>query len=104
MNCFLISRTSLLVECHLRLRGILERAAVRDLVHDRNQHAHLVSLAALHGWAVRSAMGSAIGRSHFEHGTCGAAVQLSAAPFDPRAHRGSRQGLGLVQTKSTWRA
>jgi hypothetical protein len=45
-------------------------------------------------------MGAAIGRRHFEHSPCGGAVQLSTAPFDPRAHRGSGQGLGLGQAKS----
>src|ERR1700732_3675385 len=45
-------------------------------------------------------MGAAIGRGHFEHSPCCGAVQLSAATFDPRAHSGSGQGLGLVKTKS----
>ena len=58
-----------------------------------DQHAHLVGRAALHGRAVRGAMGAALGRRHPEHGPGGGAVQLSAAPSDPRAHRGSGQGL-----------
>ncbi len=62
----------------------------------RDQHAHAVRRAALHGWAVRGAMGTAIGRRYPEHSPGGSAVQLSAAPFDPRPHRGSGQGLGLV--------
>jgi hypothetical protein len=41
-------------------------------------------------------MGAAVGRRYPEHSPGGGAVQLSAAPFDPRAHRGGGQGLSLA--------
>jgi multiple sugar transport system permease protein len=45
-------RDALLLIFLARFRRILERAAVRDLLHDGDQHAHAVSRAALHGGAV----------------------------------------------------
>ena len=60
---------------------------------------------ALHGRAVRGAMGAAVGRRHPEHGAGGGAVQLPAAPSDPRADRGRGQGLGqpkLTRSNLGW--
>jgi hypothetical protein len=44
-------------------------------------------------------MGTAVGRRHLEHGPRGRAVQLPAAPFDPRAYGGCGQGVGVVRSK-----
>jgi len=85
-----------------RLRRVLERAAVsRSSFTTETKHAHFVR-PGCSTWLGSTRCNGVRYRPAFILSTVPVAVvvQLSAAPFDPRTHRGSRQGLGPVRTNS----
>src|SRR5207249_3451631 len=77
----------------LRVRGVVERAALRHHLHLADGDAHALRWSLVHGGAVRDPVGPALRRRHHQHGAGGHPLHLSAAPPDPGAVGGRRQGL-----------
>jgi hypothetical protein len=76
----------------LCVRGVLERAAVRDHLHLADGDADALRRAPVHGGPVRDPVGAAVRRRHHQHGPGGDPLHVSPASPDPRALGGRCQG------------